>query len=64
MAGRAAFSGVYLMVADVRAVERLEGSTRSVKETMNAKGFKDESDFLRTFKNAYGVASSTYREKR
>ena len=57
--------GRYLMILRLqRAAELLVDSTRSVKETMHTVGFKDKSNFVRSFKKAYGLSPSAYRAKK
>ncbi len=47
-----------------KAAELLADPTLSVKEIMDAVGFRDKSDFVRSFKKAYGVAPSAYQKKK
>jgi AraC-like DNA-binding protein len=47
-----------------KAAELLVTSNLSVKEVMGKVGFNDKSDFVRSFKKAYGVTPSEYREGR
>jgi two-component system response regulator YesN len=56
--------GNYLMMLRMRrAAELLRGSAL-VKEIMDAVGFKDKSNFLRSFRKAYALSPSEYRAKR
>lgn len=55
--------GRYLMRLRMKkAAELLTTSTLSVKEVMASVGFNDKSDFVRSFKKAYGAAPSDYRD--
>ena len=57
-------TGDYLMTLRMqKASELLAGRTLSVKEIMNQVGFKDRSNFVRTFKRAYGTTPSAYRDR-
>jgi transcriptional regulator GlxA family with amidase domain len=56
--------GQYLMRLRVRKARGLlMESTLSVKQIMFAVGFNDKSDFVRSFKKAYGLSPSDYRGK-
>jgi len=45
-----------------KAAELLTQSQLSVKQVMNKVGFHDKSNFVRSFKKAYGRTPSAYRE--
>src|SRR6185436_15846736 len=47
-----------------RASELLANSTRNIKQIMDDVGFTDKSDFVRSFKKAFCISPSRYREHR
>lgn len=56
--------GQYLMTLRMqKARDLLAGSTMSVKRVMFEIGFNDKSNFVRSFKKAYGSTPSEYRVK-
>jgi AraC-like DNA-binding protein len=56
--------GQYLMTLRMqKARDLLSGSTMSVKRVMFEIGFNDKSNFVRSFKKAYGLTPSEYRVK-
>jgi transcriptional regulator GlxA family with amidase domain len=55
--------GQYLMVLRMQeAAKLLSNPNLSVKEVMTRVGFGDKSNFVRSFKKAYGMTPSGYRQ--